>query len=117
MHTHAVKDLAPDVAYKAFLKLRKDTLRIQNEEETESEGTLRDAALTSGMCRLLECSRYSVFNSTWKGGRLAYMSRLARSAAGQMEHSIKRLKQGEHAWLRTNTGLIPDCDDDVMDEV
>ncbi|CEL56561.1 hypothetical protein RSOLAG1IB_07910 [Rhizoctonia solani AG-1 IB] len=97
MHTHAVKDLAPDVAYKAFLKLRKDTLRIQNEEETESEGTLRDAALTSG-------------------GRLAYMSRLARSAAGQMEHSIKRLKQGEHAWLRTNTGLIPDCDDDVMDE-
>ncbi|KAF8706646.1 hypothetical protein RHS03_04571, partial [Rhizoctonia solani] len=97
MHVHAVKDLGPDAAYRAFLKLRQDTLQNQSQEESESEQTLRDAAAASG-------------------GRLAYMSRLARSTERKMEDSIKRLKQGEKAWLLTNTGLIPDCDDDVMDE-
>ncbi|CAE6341502.1 unnamed protein product [Rhizoctonia solani] len=95
MYTHAVKDLALNDAHKAFLKLRKDTLRLQDQQETESDQTLQDAALASG-------------------GRLAYMSRLARSQ--DMKDSIERLKKGEKAWLLTNTGLIPDCDDDVMDE-
>ncbi|KAF8756587.1 hypothetical protein RHS01_04339 [Rhizoctonia solani] len=98
MHVHAVKDLGPDAAYRAFLKLRQDTLQNQSQEESESEQTLRDAPAAAS------------------GGRLAYMSRLARSTERKMEDSIKRLKQGEKAWLLTNTGLIPDCDDDVMDE-
>lgn len=54
-------------------------------------------------------------NDAISGGRLAYLSRLARSR--DILHHTERLKHGEKAWLMTNIGLIPDCDDDVMDEV
>ncbi|CAE6439583.1 unnamed protein product [Rhizoctonia solani] len=96
MQTYAVKDLEPTETLKAFQKLRKDTLRNLGLKETESDEVIAEAALTSG-------------------GRLAYMSRLARSKK-DMRHLIERLKDGEKSWLLTNTGLIPDCDDDVMDE-
>ncbi|KAJ7772141.1 hypothetical protein DFH07DRAFT_803875 [Mycena maculata] len=48
------------------------------------------------------------------GGRLAYLNRVARSK--DMVDMAKHLLSTEKAWLLSQIGLIPDCDDDVMDE-
>ncbi|KIJ65921.1 hypothetical protein HYDPIDRAFT_27136 [Hydnomerulius pinastri MD-312] len=48
------------------------------------------------------------------GGRLAYLSKVSRSR--DMLESAQELLYGEKAWLLSQIGLIPDCDDDVMDE-
>lgn len=49
------------------------------------------------------------------GGRLAYLSRVSRAKdpVAMVEHIL----HNEKAWLLSQIGLIPDCDDDVMDEV
>lgn len=50
----------------------------------------------------------------YTGGRLAYINKAARS-----EHPLKaaeHILETEKAWLLSQIGLIPDCDDDVMDE-
>ena len=49
------------------------------------------------------------------GGRLAYLSKLARSR--DIMHQAAKLRHGEKAWLLTHIGLIPDFDDDAQDEV
>src|SRR5258706_4829305 len=49
------------------------------------------------------------------GGRLAFLSNVSR--APDMEESSKVIVRHEKAWLRSQLGLIPDHDDDVMDEV
>lgn len=49
------------------------------------------------------------------GGRLSYVSRVAK-ARDALEHA-RHLLAVEKAWLLSQIGLIPDCDDDVMDEV
>ncbi|EUC62520.1 archaeal ATPase [Rhizoctonia solani AG-3 Rhs1AP] len=90
MHTLAVQDLDAEVALKSFREFRREHGKRDDPEEV-----VKEAAQVTG-------------------GRLAYMSRLARSK--ELRKSIDDLKQGEKAWLLTNTGLIPDCDDDVMDE-
>ncbi|KDN43865.1 hypothetical protein RSAG8_05858, partial [Rhizoctonia solani AG-8 WAC10335] len=90
MHTLAVQDLDPKMTLKAFQEFRRD-----HGKRDDSDELVKDAVRVTG-------------------GRLAYMSRLAR--AKDLRQSIDHLKQGEKAWLLTNTGLIPDCDDDVMDE-
>ncbi|KAG6857194.1 hypothetical protein H0H87_008259 [Tephrocybe sp. NHM501043] len=48
------------------------------------------------------------------GGRLAYLNKIAKAkdAVSMAQH----LKAVEKAWLLSQIGLIPDCDDDVMDE-
>ena len=48
------------------------------------------------------------------GGRLTYMGKVAK-AADMIKHA-KHLLNVEKAWLLSQIGLIPDCDDDVMDE-
>jgi len=48
------------------------------------------------------------------GGRLAYLARVAKSQ--DMVEMAKQLLYIEKAWLLSQIGLIPDCDDDVMDE-
>ncbi|KAJ7099594.1 hypothetical protein B0H15DRAFT_920319 [Mycena belliarum] len=48
------------------------------------------------------------------GGRLAYLNKVARSK--DMVEMARHLLSVEKAWLRSQIGLIPDCDDDVMDE-
>ncbi|KAF7315154.1 hypothetical protein MIND_00029800 [Mycena indigotica] len=48
------------------------------------------------------------------GGRLSYLNKVARSR--DMLKMAKHLLAVEKAWLRSQIGLIPDCDDDVMDE-
>ncbi|OBZ69997.1 hypothetical protein A0H81_10438 [Grifola frondosa] len=48
------------------------------------------------------------------GGRLTYLSRVSK-AKHMLEHAEHMLAV-EKAWLLSQIGLIPDCDDDVMDE-
>ena len=49
------------------------------------------------------------------GGRLAYLNKVARTMdpIATAEHIL----DNEKGWLLSQIGLIPDCDDDVMDEV
>ncbi|KAG8966190.1 hypothetical protein FRC03_012308 [Tulasnella sp. 419] len=48
------------------------------------------------------------------GGRLSYMARAGRS--NDILEAAKNMRENEKAWLLSRIGLIPDCDDDVMDE-
>ena len=49
------------------------------------------------------------------GGRLSFLARVSR--APDMEESARVIVKHEKAWLQSQIGLIPDHDDDVMDEV
>lgn len=49
------------------------------------------------------------------GGRLSYLNRVSR--ARDMEEMAEHMLHVEKGWLLSQIGLIPDCDDDVMDEV
>lgn len=49
------------------------------------------------------------------GGRLLYLNRVSK--ARDMAEMAKHMLNVEKAWLLSQIGLIPDCDDDVMDEV
>lgn len=48
------------------------------------------------------------------GGRLSYLSKIAR--AQDVQDAANNILAVETAWLQSQIGLIPDCDDDVMDE-
>jgi len=48
------------------------------------------------------------------GGRLSYLNKVSKSR--DMLGMAKHLLEVEKAWLLSQIGLIPDCDDDVMDE-
>ncbi|KAH0588791.1 hypothetical protein H2248_004592 [Termitomyces sp. 'cryptogamus'] len=48
------------------------------------------------------------------GGRLSYLNKVAK--AKNMKETAEGLKNVEKGWLLSQIGLIPDCDDDVMDE-
>ncbi|KAJ7125093.1 hypothetical protein C8R44DRAFT_782304 [Mycena epipterygia] len=48
------------------------------------------------------------------GGRLSYLNKVSKSK--DMVEMAKHVLSIEKAWLRSQIGLIPDCDDDVMDE-
>jgi hypothetical protein len=49
------------------------------------------------------------------GGRLAYLSRVSRTK--DPVTMVEQILHNEKGWLLSQIGLIPDCDDDVMDEV
>jgi hypothetical protein len=49
------------------------------------------------------------------GGRLSYLSKISK--AREMEEQAQHMLDVEKGWLLSQIGLIPDCDDDVMDEV
>lgn len=49
------------------------------------------------------------------GGRLLYLSKVSK--ARDMAEMARHMLSVEKAWLMSQIGLIPDCDDDVMDEV
>lgn len=51
---------------------------------------------------------------SYVGGRLSYLSRIAR--AQNMSDYAANMLAIETGWLQSQIGLIPDCDDDVMDE-
>jgi len=48
------------------------------------------------------------------GGRLSYLNKVSKSR--DMVDMAKHMLSVEKAWLLSQIGLIPDCDDDVMDE-
>ncbi|KAH9942198.1 uncharacterized protein BXZ73DRAFT_97617 [Epithele typhae] len=48
------------------------------------------------------------------GGRLTYLSKVTKAA--DMAHHARHMLAVEKGWLLSQIGLIPDCDDDVMDE-
>ncbi|KAG8891137.1 hypothetical protein FRB99_003841, partial [Tulasnella sp. 403] len=48
------------------------------------------------------------------GGRLSYLNHLAHRK--DIAKAAQRLLNTEKGWLLSEVGLIPDCDDDVMDE-
>ncbi|GJJ08463.1 hypothetical protein Clacol_002681 [Clathrus columnatus] len=50
----------------------------------------------------------------YTGGRLAYINKTARSE--DPLGAAKHILETEKGWLLSQIGLIPDCDDDVMDE-
>ncbi|PPQ98405.1 hypothetical protein CVT24_004084 [Panaeolus cyanescens] len=51
------------------------------------------------------------------GGRLSYLTKVGEAAkARQMLDMAEHLLEVEKGWLMSQIGLIPDCDDDVMDE-
>lgn len=49
------------------------------------------------------------------GGRLQYLNKVSK--ARNMGEMARHMLSIEKAWLLSQIGLIPDCDDDVMDEV
>jgi hypothetical protein len=49
------------------------------------------------------------------GGRLSYLSKVARAPC--MEEATLQMIENEKTWILDHIGLIPDLDDDVMDEV
>lgn len=51
----------------------------------------------------------------YAGGRLAHLNKIARQP--DMLRYAGELLRIEKAWLQSQIGLIPDHDDDVMDEV
>lgn len=48
------------------------------------------------------------------GGRLSYLAKVSKQA--DMRTYAQHMLATEKAWLLSIVGLIPDCDDDVMDE-
>lgn len=48
------------------------------------------------------------------GGRLSFLSKVVKSH--NLEESARELVSEYKEWLHSRVGLIPDCDDDVMDE-
>jgi hypothetical protein len=92
MQILGVYDLDPHESYQALRSMRKAvTHKIEESDE----------------------QLYDIVGMT--GGRLSYLNRVAR--APDMESSAKMIVEHEKAWLQSQIGLIPDHDDDVMDEV
>ena len=92
MHVLGINDLEPHESCYALRNMRKAVTR----HVEESDEKLRH------IVRMI-------------GGRLSFLSRVAR--APNMEESAKVIVKHEKAWLQSQIGLIPDHDDDVMDDV
>ena len=92
MHVLGINDLDPHESYYALRSMRKAVTR----QVEESDEKLHD------IVRIV-------------GGRLSFLTRVAR--APDMEESVKTIVKHEKAWLQSQIGLIPDHDDDVMDDV
>ena len=80
----------------------------------------RQDSLTAAM-RMRHNSRRSrapheAFEEAYRivGGRLTYLGKVTK--APDMVEYAKHMLAVEKAWLLSQIGLIPDCDDDVMDE-
>ncbi|KAI0821383.1 hypothetical protein BC629DRAFT_1624062 [Irpex lacteus] len=90
MHVQAVKDLNGREALHATVKMRMSARR-----SLEPEKVFKEAI-------------------SIVGGRLAYLTKIAKSP--DMLGHARHMLEVEKAWLTSQIGLIPDHDDDVMDE-
>ena len=91
MTTLSIFDLKPHEALHAARRLR----RSHNQPEVD-EKTLTEAL-------------------SYVGGRLSHISKLVKTP--KMEETARNMVDREKGWLLSQIGLIPDHDDDVMDEV
>lgn len=91
----SIYDLSRDEALQALARMRKRRREHRNTRATDN-ASISEAVNTVG-------------------GRLLYLNRVskARDMVDMAHHMLKV----EKAWLLSQIGLIPDCDDDVMDEV
>ncbi|QRV73664.1 hypothetical protein RhiJN_01678 [Ceratobasidium sp. AG-Ba] len=92
MQTFSIKDLTPNEAFESLKSLRADSIGAEKLESDEILATAADVT----------------------GGRLSYISKLARSR--DIMQQAKKLKHVERAWILTNIGLIPNFDDDALNE-
>ncbi|KAI0090743.1 hypothetical protein BDY19DRAFT_887226 [Irpex rosettiformis] len=90
MHVVSVKDLNAKEALHATVKLRMSTgWSMKSEEDFKKAISI-------------------------VGGRLSYLTKIAKSP--DMLEQAQHMLRVEKAWLTSQIGLIPDHDDDVMDE-
>ncbi|KZV97832.1 hypothetical protein EXIGLDRAFT_607590 [Exidia glandulosa HHB12029] len=94
MQIISVQDLNMSEAHSALLRLRRS--KVKADEVMEHD--------PSTYHKILQ----------YTGGRLALLNKVAR--AHDMHVAAEELLTIEKAWLESRIGLIPDCDDDVMDE-
>ncbi|KAH9485518.1 hypothetical protein JR316_0002426 [Psilocybe cubensis] len=85
------RDLNSEEALHAAARIRHDTGRLTSIENPELQKAV-----------------------SLVGGRLSYLNKVSK--AKDMVGMAKHLLEVEKAWLQSQIGLIPDCDDDVMDE-
>lgn len=90
MHVVSVYDLTNKDAFSAAINMRKHARRPK-----ETRDTFREVV-------------------SLVGGRLTYLGKVTK-ATDMIKHA-RHMLSVEKAWLLSQIGLIPDCDDDVMDE-
>ncbi|KAF6760221.1 hypothetical protein DFP72DRAFT_883554 [Ephemerocybe angulata] len=90
MHVMSVTDLTQEDARKALTRIRRDA----------NKGSVSDSDVLETVDVI--------------GGRLSYLNRVAKSK--EMVEMAKHMMTVEKGWILSRIGLIPDCDDDVMDE-
>jgi len=90
MHVISVKDFSAREAMQATVQLRRSAKR-----PLDTENVFKEAISTVG-------------------GRLSYLTKVAKS--DNMAEHAQHMLSVEKAWLTSQIGLIPDHDDDVMDE-
>ncbi|KAG8950475.1 hypothetical protein FRC04_007490 [Tulasnella sp. 424] len=90
MHVISVKDLSGDESLGTLRHLRQ-----QHFGKAEDDSVLREVLKTSG-------------------GRLSRLNTLARES--NLLEAAANMLNNEKGWLLSVIGLIPDCDDDVIDE-
>ncbi|TFY65435.1 hypothetical protein EVJ58_g1978 [Rhodofomes roseus] len=99
-----------------FLVMRKIASRMQ--VVTVSDLSFKDALRASAQMRLnakIPTDPEDLHDTvSIVGGRLSYLSRVSKYA--NMREHARHMLAVEKAWLLSLVGLIPDCDDDVMDE-
>ncbi|KAH9922046.1 uncharacterized protein B0H18DRAFT_1121075 [Fomitopsis serialis] len=99
-----------------FLVMRKTASRMQ--VVTVSDLSFKDALRASAQMRLnakLPTDSEDLHDAvSIVGGRLSYLAQLSKTA--NMREHAQHMLDVEKAWLLSLIGLIPDCDDDVMDE-
>ncbi|KAH9919416.1 uncharacterized protein B0H18DRAFT_957550 [Fomitopsis serialis] len=99
-----------------FLVMRKTASRMQ--VVTVSDLSFKNALRASAQMRLnakLPTDSEDLHDAvSIVGGRLSYLAQLSKTA--NMREHAQQMLVVEKAWLLSLIGLIPDCDDDVMDE-
>lgn len=90
--------------------MRREPLDFSSPSSASQSGdTLTDSSSTPLLDRVLELT----------SGRMSLLGKIAHAAKNEedVEDVMNKLLTAEKAYLLSRIGLIPDLDDDVMDEV
>lgn len=89
-------------------------LRVVSIYDLDKRDSIRAIQKIRQDCHLPLASEQELDNAvSISGGRLAHISIIAKLQDMKM---ARKLVEQEKAWLMSQVGLIPDHDDDVMDE-